>query len=92
MCGARGIPAGAGARSSSGEEEDGLLDPATMSYTTMAQQYELLKQKKAKLTEKLCRFFKVLEQRIEKQPMDAAQMTEGKRERTLQTCHVGFTA
>jgi len=59
---------------------------------TMTQQYELLKQKKVKLTEKLCRFFKVLEQRIEKQPMDAAQMTEGKRERTLQTCHAGFSA
>ena len=79
VCGARGIPAGAGARSSSGEEEHGLLDPATMSYTTMAQQYELLKQKKAKLTEKLCRFFKVLEQRMEKQPLPPPQMAEGKR-------------
>ena len=43
------------------------------------QQYELLKQKKVKLTEKLLRFFKVLEQRVEEQPMDAAKMTEGKR-------------
>jgi len=43
------------------------------------QQYELLKKKKVKLTEKLLRFFKVLEQRVEEQPMDAAQMKEGKR-------------
>ena len=53
---------------------------------TLAQQYELLKAKKVKLTEKLCRFFKVLEARMEKQPMDATQVVEGKSKCALPNC------
>jgi len=71
-----GVSGGHGALPSAGHPAVQATPPPVR--MTMTQQYELLKQKKVKLTEKLCRFFKVLEQRIEKQPMDAAQMTEGK--------------
>ena len=46
---------------------------------TLMQKFDLLKAKKTKLTEKLCRFFKLLEQRMERQAtLSAPQIADGK--------------